>query len=93
MSQAVRIDAPKRNNKYMANPTNLQVLFRKNLFFVNYVKMLCQLNYVNKIYRRTDAVYKNAEIPISGEMPKIPAPYLEKRDAANDSPAARRTVG
>ena len=55
--------------------------------------MLCKLNYVNKVYRGTDAVYKNAEIPISGEMPKIPAPYLEKRDAANDSPAARRTVG
>ena len=55
--------------------------------------MLCQLNYVNKVYWGTDVVYKNAEIPISGEMPKIPAPYLEKRDAANDSPAARRTVG
>jgi len=26
-------------------------------------------------------------------MPEIPAPYLEKRDAADDSPAARRTVG
>ncbi len=50
--------------------------------------MLCQLNYVNKAYRGTDAVYKNAEIPISGEMPKIPAPYLEKRDAANDDTVA-----
>ena len=77
----------------MANPTNLQAISRKNTFFVNYVKMLCQLNYVNNVYKSTDAVYKNAEIPISGEMPKIPAPYLEKRDAANDSPAARRTVG
>ena len=63
------------------------------MFFVNYVKMLCKLNYVNKIYRRIDAAYKSAEIPISGEMPKIPAPYLEKRDAADDSPAAHRTVG
>ena len=77
----------------MANRLKPQGLLRKNPFFVNYVKMLCRLNYVNKVYRGTDAVYKNAEIPISGEMPKIPAPYLEKRDAANDSPAARRTVG
>lgn len=93
MSQALSIDVPKRNNKYMAKFTKPQEVFRKNIFFVNYVKMLCQLNYVNKIYRGTDAVYKNTEIPISGEMPKIPVPYLEKRDAANDSPAARRTVG
>ena len=77
----------------MANLPKPQGVLHKNLFFVNYVKMLCQLNYVNKVYRGTDTVYKNAEIPISGEMPKIPAPYLEKRDAANDSPAARRTVG
>ena len=77
----------------MAKFTKPQEVFRKNIFFVSYVKTLCQLNYVNKIYRRTDAAYKSAEIPISGEMPEIPAPYLEKRDAANDSPAARRTVG
>ena len=77
----------------MAKFTKPQEVFRKNIFFVNYVKMLCKLNYVNKIYRRTDAAYKSAEIPISGEMPEIPAPYLEKRDAANGSPAARRTVG
>ena len=82
-----------RSNKYMAKSPKPQEVFTKIHFFVNYVKMLCQLNYVNKVYRGTDAVYKNAKIPISGEIPKIPAPYLEKRDAANDSPAARRTVG
>ena len=92
MSQAVRIDAPKRNNKYMANPTNLQVLFRKNLFFVNYVKILCKQSYVNYVDRPRFVCLKSAQIPISGENRKIPAPYIETGKTTDGSPAARRLV-
>ena len=60
--------------------------------FVNYVKILCKQSYVNYVDRPRFMCLKSAQIPISGENRKIPAPYIETGKTTDGSPAARRLV-
>ncbi len=76
----------------MANLPKPQGVLHKNLFFVNYVKMLCKHNYVNFINCARPPCCENAEIPTSGEIIRNTAPHIETVPAAGGIYAVRRAV-